>query len=114
MVGNGVRAIVPGPPPPPGSEPSGRLPRPTVPGPSGEVPPRTAGTPPEGAERVATGRGSTAASHGILPMGGAGAVRAVEQEHRRAAYLIDDSDAFADDRWFPPPVIGGDMAGFRG
>jgi hypothetical protein len=115
VVGNGVRAIVPGPPPPPpGSEPSGRLPHTTVPGTSGEVPPRNAGTPPEGAERVATGRGSTAASHGILPMGGAGAVRAVEQEHRRAAYLIDDSDAFADDRWFPPPVIGGDMAGFRG
>ena len=78
------------------------------------MPPRSAGPPLEGAERATTGRGSTAASHGILPMGGAGAVRAVEQEHRRAAYLIDDSDAFADDRWFPPPVIGGDMAGFRG
>jgi hypothetical protein len=113
VVGNGVRAIVPG-PPPPGSEPPGRLPRATVPGTSGEVPPRTTGTPPEGAERVTAGRGSTAAGHGILPMGGAGAVRAVEQEHRRAAYLIDDSDAFADDRWFPPPVISGDMAGFRG
>jgi hypothetical protein len=111
--GGGVRAIVPGPPQPAG-EPSGRLPRTTVPGTSGEVPPRTAGTPPESAERIATGRGSTAASHGILPMGGAGAARAVEQEHRRAAYLIDDSDAFADDRWFPPPVIGGGMAGFRG
>jgi hypothetical protein len=76
--------------------------------------PRTAGMPAAAAERAATGRSSTAAGHGILPMGGAGAVRAVEQEHRRAAYLIDDSDAFADDRWFPPPVIGGDMAGFRG
>jgi PPE family len=113
VVGNGVRSIVPG-PPQPGSEPSGRLPRTTVPGTSGELPPRTTGMPAEAAERVATGRSSTAAGHGILPMGGAGAVRAVEQEHRRAAYLIDDSDAFADDRWFPPPVIGGDMAGFRG
>ncbi len=37
-----------------------------------------------------------------------GAVRPAEQEHRRAAYLIDDTDAFADDRWFPPPVISGD------
>jgi hypothetical protein len=112
VVGNGVRAIVPG-PPQPGSEPSGRPPRTTVPGTSGEMP-RTAGMPADAAERITTGRGSTAAGHGILPMGGAGAVRAAEQEHRRAAYLIDDSDAFADDRWFPPPVISGDMAGFRG
>jgi hypothetical protein len=112
VVGNGVRAIVPG-PPQPGSETPGRPPRTTVPGTSGELPPRTAGMPAEAAERVTTGRGSTPAGHGILPMGGAGAVRAVEQEHRRAAYLIDDSDAFADDRWFPPSVISGDMAGFH-
>lgn len=112
VVGNGVRSIVPG-PPPPGGEPSGRPPRTSVPGTSSEMP-RATGLPAEAAERAATGRSSTAAGHGILPMGGAGAVRAVEQEHRRAAYLIDDSDAFADDRWFPPPVISGDMAGFRG
>jgi hypothetical protein len=28
-----------------------------------------------------------------------------EQEHRRPDYLIDDTDAFADDRWFPAAVI---------
>ncbi|MHA6630744.1 hypothetical protein ACU61A_35350, partial [Pseudonocardia sichuanensis] len=28
-----------------------------------------------------------------------------EREHRRPDYLLDDSDAFADDRWFPPAVI---------
>jgi hypothetical protein len=35
------------------------------------------------------------------------AARPVEQEHRRPNYLLDDTDAFADDRWFTPPVIGG-------
>jgi hypothetical protein len=30
------------------------------------------------------------------------------QEHRRPDYLLDDGAAFADDRWFPPPVIGPD------
>jgi hypothetical protein len=39
----------------------------------------------------------------------AGAARPVDQEHRRPAYLVDDTDAFADDRWFPPPVIGADL-----
>jgi hypothetical protein len=34
-------------------------------------------------------------------MGGAGS----ERERRRPDYLLDDSDAFADDRWFPPAVI---------
>jgi len=29
---------------------------------------------------------------------------------RRADCLIDDTDAFADDRWFPPPVITPDNA----
>jgi hypothetical protein len=33
---------------------------------------------------------------------------AVDREHRRPDYLVDDGDAFADDRWFPPPVIGAD------
>lgn len=27
------------------------------------------------------------------------------QERRRPDYLLDDTDAFADDRWFTPPVI---------
>jgi hypothetical protein len=30
---------------------------------------------------------------------------AQEREHRRPDYLIDDTDAFADDRWFPGSVI---------
>ena len=34
--------------------------------------------------------------------------RSGEQDHRRPNYLVDDTDAFADDRWFTPPVIGGD------
>jgi hypothetical protein len=48
----------------------------------------------------------TPTGHGIIPMGGVG--RPADQEHRRPDYLIDDTDAFADDRWFTPPVIGGD------
>ncbi|OLT06313.1 hypothetical protein BJF90_17840 [Pseudonocardia sp. CNS-004] len=28
-----------------------------------------------------------------------------ERERRRPDYLLDDSDAFVDDRWFPPAVI---------
>jgi hypothetical protein len=40
----------------------------------------------------------------------AGAARPADQQHERAAYLIDDTDAFADDRWFPPPVIGADLS----
>jgi len=42
-----------------------------------------------------------------------GAARPVDQEHRRATYLVDDTEAFADDRWFPPPVIGADLQPFR-
>jgi hypothetical protein len=43
----------------------------------------------------------------VLPFGGVG-TRPAQQEHRRADYLLDDADAFADDRWFTPAVIGGD------
>ena len=60
-------------------------------------------------ERAAAGR--TGSGHGILPM--SGAARPVDQEHRRPGYLLDDTDAFADDRWFPPPVIGGDVQASR-
>jgi hypothetical protein len=34
-----------------------------------------------------------------------GGVNAQGQERRRPHYLIDDTDAFADDRWFTPAVI---------
>jgi hypothetical protein len=40
-----------------------------------------------------------------------GVGRPADQEHRRPDYLINDTDAFADDRWFAPPVIGGDDTG---
>jgi hypothetical protein len=43
---------------------------------------------------------------GFLPL--AGAVRPADHQHRRPDYLLDDTDAFADDRWFPPAVISGD------
>jgi hypothetical protein len=42
-----------------------------------------------------------------------GAARPADQEHRRPSYLVDDTDAFADDRWFPPPVIGAEMPASR-
>ncbi len=123
-VGGAVRPVVPGPPARPGggadwrtglraapatpldiAEPPAGVPRTPAPG-VGEPPPRATGPAAEAAaERVAAGR-SASAGHGILPMGGA--VRPMEQAHARAAYLIDDTDAFADDRWFPPPVISGD------
>lgn len=87
------------------AEPPARVP-PTPATGFGEPPPRAAGPAAEAAaERVTAGRPASA-GHGILPMGGA--VRPTEQAHARAAYLIDDTDAFADDRWFPPPVIRGD------
>ena len=35
----------------------------------------------------------------------AGGYGAQEREHRRPEYLVDDTDAFADDRWFTPAVI---------
>ena len=110
----GVRPIVPGPPTQAGTtdwrtglrtapgEPPARLPRTAVP--EAEPAPRPAAVSTEG-ERAAAGR--TGSGHGILPM--SGAARPVDQEHRRPGYLLDDTDAFADDRWFPPPVIGGDM-----
>ena len=120
----GVRPVVPGPPAQTGTtadwrtglrtapvEPPGGLPRPAVPGPGGvaEPAPRPAGITAEG-ERAPASR--TGGGHGFFPM--AGAARPVDQEHRRPSYLVDDTDAFADDRWFPLlPVIGGDVQAFR-
>ncbi|WP_219412948.1 PPE domain-containing protein [Pseudonocardia nigra] len=86
-----------------------------APRPSPELRPPASGSP---AERPAT---STAASgeparsggtprtglgHGYFPpVGMGGAAGGSEREHRRPAYLVDDTDAFADDRWFTEPVI---------
>ena len=54
--------------------------------------------------RPSNGRpvGSTGAP--MMPMG-AGAAGQQAQGHRRPSYLIDDSGAFADDRWFTEAVI---------
>lgn len=54
-------------------------------------------------------RAATAPAHGGLypPMYAAG-TGPPDAEHRRPDYLLDDGDAFADHRWFPPPVIGAD------
>jgi len=111
----GVRPVVPGPPAQAGStdwrtglraapDAPGRPVRPILPEAVAEPLPRPVATTTEGA-----GRGS--GGHGFLPMGGA--ARPVDQEHRRATYLVDDTDAFADDRWFPPPVIGADLQASR-
>jgi PPE family len=128
----GVRPVVPG-PPRPSAKPvdatrrtSGPLEPPVVPrtGPvvhSG-VPPRSSATEPmpratgpateaghgalaEPRQSAAAGRGAGSSGHGILPL--AGVARPAGHEHRRPDYLLDDTDAFADDRWFTPPVIGG-------
>ena len=53
-----------------------------------------------------SGRGPTPMGSGFVPL--AGAVRPADHEHRRPDYLLDDTDAFADGRWFPPAVISGD------
>ncbi len=58
-------------------------------------------------EAVAVGRGAPPGGHGFLPLG-TGLAQPADQEHRRPTYLVDDTDAFADDRWFTPAVIGGD------
>ncbi len=66
-------------------------------------------------ERPGAGVTEAARSAGARPGGGFGAgmyppmagmgAGGQEREHRRAPFLTDDTDAFADDRWFPPAVI---------
>ena len=115
----GVRPIVPGPPAQAGATTDWRTGLRTAPGEPPARLPRTrrsrgrARTQARGSvrRRRAGGRGPHGSGHGILPM--SGAARPVDQEHRRPGYLLDDTDAFADDRWFPPPVIGGDVQASR-
>ena len=82
---------------PPGVEP---------PAPGRSAPPSLGGIAGELA-RAATpaGRPTTPPHPGLYPpMLGLGSATS-DREHRRPDYLLDDGDAFADDRWFPPPVI---------
>ena len=54
-------------------------------------------------------RAATAPAHsGLYPPMYAAGTGPPDAEHRRPDYLLDDGDAFADHRWFPPPVIGAD------
>ncbi len=58
--------------------------------------------------RGAGNRASSPAHPGLYPpMMGMG-MGAPDREHRRPDYLLDDGNAFADHRWFPPPVIAAD------
>ena len=59
-----------------------------------------AAVPPPGAR--ATGPGGVG---GMYPPLAPGLGSGSERERRRPDYLLDDSDAFIDDRWFPPAVI---------
>jgi hypothetical protein len=86
-----------------GPEPLG--PRPAGPEPFGA---RPAGEP-AAARGVAAGQ-PTAARPGLAggmypPLAAGMGSGGQERERRRPDYLLDDSDAFVDDRWFPPAVI---------
>jgi hypothetical protein len=59
-----------------------------------------------GARGGAAGRGTTAGQPGLYPPMTAGPAGGGGQERRRPDYLVDDTDAFADDRWFTSAVIG--------
>jgi hypothetical protein len=119
--------LVPG----PSSREPGMWPRPVTPSPGGRAP---IGEPigpvgrPSGVEPPVPGRGLPSSSGAAAaeptrgsatppgrpgapsqtglypPMLGLGSGTS-EREHRRPDYLLDDGGAFADDRWFPPPVI---------
>jgi hypothetical protein len=128
--GGGPRPVVPGPPrpaQPPGwrdviprgpSAPGTRFPGPGGAVPDQVLPPGTRSSTPEppGARPAgepaarAVAPGTPAATRpgaigGLYPPLGAGMTAAQERERRRPDYLLDDSDAFVDDRWFTPAVI---------
>ncbi|MCH6168506.1 PPE domain-containing protein [Pseudonocardia alaniniphila] len=135
----GVRPVLPGPTPRPGTQPSWRdlvparpgsepgAARPSprveeerrVPPPAGSrtlsettgrgpVAERPAAAAEPGARTGAAGRGTTTGHPGLYPPMTAGPVAGSGQERRRPDYLVDDTDAFADDRWFTTAVIGAD------
>ncbi|QYN34360.1 hypothetical protein K1T35_39110 [Pseudonocardia sp. DSM 110487] len=60
----------------------------------------------EPAARPAAPRPGVHPAPGMYPPVAAGmGAGGQDREHRRAPFLIDDTGAFADDRWFPPAVI---------
>ena len=63
--------------------------------------PAATGTPPP----TGTRPGFPGAAGPMYPPMAAGMGAGSERERRRPDYLLDDSDAFTDDRWFPPAVI---------
>ena len=123
--GGGPRPVVPGPPrtaPQPSWRdvvPSGpAAPGTRFPGPGAAVPdqvlprtgPEATGTrtvtePATRAVAAAPRASGPGAMGGMYPPLAAGAGAGSERERRRPDYLLDDSDAFADDRWFTPAVI---------
>lgn len=52
-----------------------------------------------------TGTRAGTGHSGVLPIGAGAGTGAGEREHSRPSYLVDDSDAFADDRWVSDGVI---------
>jgi hypothetical protein len=92
-------------------------PRGGIPGSYGGIEPRTGtpgGIPAEGeagrpgiasSTPASNSAARSAGSHGFFPPGGGGGVGGQGREHRRAPYLVDDTDAFGDDRYFTPAVI---------
>ncbi|WP_214404606.1 PPE domain-containing protein [Pseudonocardia lacus] len=95
----------------PGSTIPGGIPGSAIPGTGGpgSAVPGTGSPGAGGPGTAAAGSGTQAASTrspGYIPGAGFGAgVGAQSREHRRPSYLVDDSGAFADDRWFTAPVI---------
>jgi hypothetical protein len=100
----GARFPAPGAPDPDRALPPGTRAAPEVPGarPAAEPAARAAATGPPAATRP----GFPGAAGGLYPPLGAGLGGGrAEQERRRPDYLLDDTDAFGDDRWFTPAVI---------
>ncbi|MFD1524049.1 hypothetical protein [Pseudonocardia yunnanensis] len=89
-------------PPPAGSRTVGEI---TGRGPGAE---RAAAAAEPGARTGGAGRATTTGHPGLYPPMTAGPVAGNGQERRRPDYLVDDTDAFADDRWFTSAVIGAD------
>jgi hypothetical protein len=103
----GVRRVVPGPPRPGAVDgwPGSLVPRPGERGPRGLPEPFPGGTPHARTPVEPTATARTAP--GMYPLTGA-VGRPADQQHRRPGYLVDDTDAFADDRSVTPAVISGD------